>query len=229
MTTRPSPQPRLRWADDSPVNSDDARGRITAAAVRCVEQYGPAKTTMDDVARLAAITRPTVYKYFPSRNELLIAAFLRRARPRARTRPGRLLRGRHRRRLARATPSPSRRRTASRSCGAATCCSRSSTTHGFRSKPSSPARPTSYRRHAAGAGDDARASRSIPRSSTLCGRSCPKRPPTGSSGCCTPSWCGRRRTRSWPTSATTWCRRSSGTSSRRTVAHMTRGRRSLAS
>jgi AcrR family transcriptional regulator len=78
MATRPSiRKPRLRWADDTPVDSDDARGRITAAAVQCVEQFGPAKTTMDDVARMAAITRPTIYKYFPSRNELLIAAFLR--------------------------------------------------------------------------------------------------------------------------------------------------------
>jgi AcrR family transcriptional regulator len=78
MATRPSAnRPRLRWADDTPVDGDDARGRITAAAVECVERYGPAKTTMDDVAQLAAITRPTVYKYFPSRNELLIAAFLR--------------------------------------------------------------------------------------------------------------------------------------------------------
>src|SRR4051812_43177631 len=78
MATRPAPKHlRIRWADNSPIDSDDARGRIVAAAVECVNKYGPAKTTMDDVAKVAAITRPTVYKYFPSRNELLIAVFLR--------------------------------------------------------------------------------------------------------------------------------------------------------
>lgn len=78
MATRPAPKHlRIRWADNSPVDSDDARGRIVAAAVECVNKFGPAKTTMDDVAKVAAITRPTVYKYFPSRNELLIAVFLR--------------------------------------------------------------------------------------------------------------------------------------------------------
>jgi AcrR family transcriptional regulator len=73
----PSKHHRIRWADDSPVDSDDARGRIVSAAVECIDRMGPDKTTMDDVAKVAAITRPTVYKYFPSRNELLIAAFLR--------------------------------------------------------------------------------------------------------------------------------------------------------
>ena len=69
--------PKLRWADDTPIDSDDARGRILAAAVDCVLRYGVDKTSMDDVAKAAAITRPTVYKYFGSRHELIIAVFLR--------------------------------------------------------------------------------------------------------------------------------------------------------
>lgn len=68
---------RIRWADDSPINSDDARGRIVAAALACVRRYGVDKTGMDDVAKAAAITRPTVYKYFGSRQELIMAVFLR--------------------------------------------------------------------------------------------------------------------------------------------------------
>jgi AcrR family transcriptional regulator len=68
---------RIRWADDTPINSDDARGRIVAAALDCVRRYGVDKTGMDDVAKAAAITRPTVYKYFGSRQELIMAVFLR--------------------------------------------------------------------------------------------------------------------------------------------------------
>jgi len=58
------------------VNSDDARGRIVVAAVDCVRRFGVDKTGIDDVARAASITRPTVYKYFDSRNDLFIAVFL---------------------------------------------------------------------------------------------------------------------------------------------------------
>ena len=77
-TPRPSTAShRIRWADDSPLDSDDARGRIVAAALDCVRRYGADKTGMDDVAKAAAITRTTVYKYFGSRNELLMAVFLR--------------------------------------------------------------------------------------------------------------------------------------------------------
>jgi AcrR family transcriptional regulator len=68
---------RIRWADDTPVSADDARGRILAAAIECVRRFGADKTGMDDVAKAAAITRPTVYKYFGSRNELMMAVFLR--------------------------------------------------------------------------------------------------------------------------------------------------------
>ena len=67
----------LRWADDTPVNTDDARGRIIDATLACVERYGIDKTGMDDVAKAAAISRPTVYKYFASRDELVMASFLR--------------------------------------------------------------------------------------------------------------------------------------------------------
>lgn len=68
--------PAIRWGDNSPVNSDDARGRILAAAVECVRRFGVDKTGMDEVARAAAITRPTVYRYFSSRNEMLVGVFL---------------------------------------------------------------------------------------------------------------------------------------------------------
>jgi AcrR family transcriptional regulator len=68
---------RIRWADNTPINADDARGRIVSAATECVRRFGPGKTTMDDVARAAGVSRPTVYKFFSSRNEVLVAALLR--------------------------------------------------------------------------------------------------------------------------------------------------------
>jgi AcrR family transcriptional regulator len=69
--------PKLRWADDTPIDDEGAKGRILSAAVECVLRFGVDKTGMDDVAKAANITRQTVYKHFGSRNELIIAVFLR--------------------------------------------------------------------------------------------------------------------------------------------------------
>jgi AcrR family transcriptional regulator len=69
--------PKLRWADDTPIDDEGAKGRILNAAVECVLRFGVDKTGMDDVARAANITRQTVYKHFSSRNELIISVFLR--------------------------------------------------------------------------------------------------------------------------------------------------------
>jgi AcrR family transcriptional regulator len=80
MTRRPPTaghRSRIRWADDQPLDADDARGRILAAAVSCIDRVGADKFTVDDVARAAAISRPTLYRYFSSRNELLVAVFLK--------------------------------------------------------------------------------------------------------------------------------------------------------
>jgi len=69
--------PKLRWADDTPIDDEGAKGRILAAAVDCVLRFGVDKTGMDDVAKAANITRQTVYKHFASRNELITSVFLR--------------------------------------------------------------------------------------------------------------------------------------------------------
>ena len=68
---------RIRWGDDQPIDADDARGRILAAAIACIDRAGATKLTVDDVAKAAAITRPTLYRYFGSRTELLVAVFLK--------------------------------------------------------------------------------------------------------------------------------------------------------
>lgn len=58
-------------------NLDDV---ILTAAETCFERFGIAKTTMDDVARVAEVSRATVYRYFSDRESLILASVRRRAR-----------------------------------------------------------------------------------------------------------------------------------------------------
>ena len=51
----------------------DARSEILRAGERCIQRYGIRKTTMDDIAREARMSRPSVYRYFADREELLLA------------------------------------------------------------------------------------------------------------------------------------------------------------
>jgi AcrR family transcriptional regulator len=54
---------------------DDVRKRIVEAAYACVSRSGLSKTTIDDVAREAALSRATVYRAFPGgRDEVLDGA-----------------------------------------------------------------------------------------------------------------------------------------------------------
>lgn len=49
-----------------------SRERLLEAAYACVARYGLAKTTMEDVAREAGLSRATVYRYFPQGKEQLV-------------------------------------------------------------------------------------------------------------------------------------------------------------
>src|SRR3954451_25330670 len=49
------------------------RERILAATYACVARYGLAKTTVEDAAREAGLSRATVYRYFPGGKDQLIA------------------------------------------------------------------------------------------------------------------------------------------------------------
>ena len=49
-----------------------ARERLLEAAYACVARYGLAKTTMEDVAREAGLSRATVYRYFPQGKDQLV-------------------------------------------------------------------------------------------------------------------------------------------------------------
>ena len=77
MTSVPRRSPSEPTA---PTSTDDARERILAAAERCIDRHGIRKTTMDDVACEVGLSRPSVYRYFADRDDLLIELITRHAR-----------------------------------------------------------------------------------------------------------------------------------------------------
>ena len=58
--------------------ADDARERILAAAGRCIERRGDTQIRMAEVADDAGLVRSTVYRYFPTRDDLLLGLILMR-------------------------------------------------------------------------------------------------------------------------------------------------------
>jgi AcrR family transcriptional regulator len=64
------------WRGDPPRTDDEARRRIIEATTRCVDQYGPRKTGLTDVAEELGVTRATIYRYFRNIEELLKATSL---------------------------------------------------------------------------------------------------------------------------------------------------------
>jgi AcrR family transcriptional regulator len=61
---------RHGWRGAPPRDDEDAAERIIEAAMRCIDRHGAAKTTLSDVAAELGVTRQTVYRYFPSTDEL---------------------------------------------------------------------------------------------------------------------------------------------------------------
>jgi AcrR family transcriptional regulator len=49
------------------------------AAEKCFAEHGVGRSTIGQIASVAKVTRPTVYKYFEGRDELVRAVFLRSA------------------------------------------------------------------------------------------------------------------------------------------------------
>jgi AcrR family transcriptional regulator len=63
-----------------PQGSEAAQAHFIDAAEACFERYGVVKTTMEDIAKMAGVSRPTVYRHFPDRDSLILAVIMRRAR-----------------------------------------------------------------------------------------------------------------------------------------------------
>jgi AcrR family transcriptional regulator len=57
----------------SRVDRPDKAERILTAARRLVVQQGARRLSLTDVATLAGVSRPTVYRYFPTKEDLLTA------------------------------------------------------------------------------------------------------------------------------------------------------------
>jgi AcrR family transcriptional regulator len=61
-----------------PVNTDTTREKVIEAAETCFARYGVAKTTVEDVAAAAGLSRATVYRTFTGgRDELVLSVVLR--------------------------------------------------------------------------------------------------------------------------------------------------------
>jgi AcrR family transcriptional regulator len=64
---------RRGWAGSPPEDDRAARERIVEAAARCVDRQGAGAFSLSEVATELGVSRPTVYRYFPSTDELLSA------------------------------------------------------------------------------------------------------------------------------------------------------------
>ncbi len=62
------------WAGQRPDNDLEAEDRICVAAFACFHRHGVDRTTMSDIAREAGITRPTLYKHFKNKEDVVFTA-----------------------------------------------------------------------------------------------------------------------------------------------------------
>jgi AcrR family transcriptional regulator len=75
----PQDMAKLRWGESAPEDLNEARTRLVDAAEACFDRYGVLKTTVEDVATEAHVSRATVYRYFTGRDDLILAVLLREA------------------------------------------------------------------------------------------------------------------------------------------------------
>lgn len=72
--------PRRRWGGQRALfNDEEAVALLLDAAGRCIAQRGNARIAMAEVAEEAGVTRSTLYRYFPSRSDLVKGLLLARA------------------------------------------------------------------------------------------------------------------------------------------------------
>jgi AcrR family transcriptional regulator len=65
---------RKGWGGTPPGDDEKARKRIVDAAVRSMERRGPQQTSLSVIAADLGVTRPTIYRYFATLDELVTAA-----------------------------------------------------------------------------------------------------------------------------------------------------------
>ncbi|MFF0490988.1 TetR/AcrR family transcriptional regulator [Nocardia sp. NPDC004068] len=64
---------RAPWNGSPPRDSAEARARIIDAAMRCIDRHGAGKARLSDVAAELGVIRQTVYRHFPSTEDLFAA------------------------------------------------------------------------------------------------------------------------------------------------------------
>jgi AcrR family transcriptional regulator len=65
---------RKGWGGTPPADDEEARKRIVDAAIRSMERRGPQGTSLSVIAGDLGVTRPTIYRYFDTIDELVTAA-----------------------------------------------------------------------------------------------------------------------------------------------------------
>jgi TetR/AcrR family transcriptional regulator len=72
-------EPSRRWGDDRAILDDEeARRLLLDAASRCIVRRGNSQIRMAEVADEAGVSRSTLYRYFPGRDEVLLGLMLAR-------------------------------------------------------------------------------------------------------------------------------------------------------
>ncbi len=69
----PRSRPRSYQKRERARQEEATRRRITEAAVELHGTIGPARTTVTDLARLAGVSRMTVYNHFPTEQDIFVA------------------------------------------------------------------------------------------------------------------------------------------------------------
>jgi AcrR family transcriptional regulator len=62
-----------------PVLGDQPIDRLYEAALACIDRRGFRKTSMEDIAREAGLSRPSVYTYFRSKKDVVLEVIVRQA------------------------------------------------------------------------------------------------------------------------------------------------------
>ncbi|BDB41877.1 MULTISPECIES: TetR/AcrR family transcriptional regulator [Mycobacterium] len=65
---------RKGWGGTPPADDEEARKRVVDAAIRSLERRGRQQTSLSVIAADLGVTRPTVYRYFATIDDLLTAA-----------------------------------------------------------------------------------------------------------------------------------------------------------
>jgi AcrR family transcriptional regulator len=65
-----------RWSAEF-LEADDTERHLVEAALRCIARWGVRKTSLDDIAREAGVSRATAYRVFPGGKERLVEVVVR--------------------------------------------------------------------------------------------------------------------------------------------------------